>query len=280
MNSESKKPTEILENTPFKDTISRFNQLITKINFSDIKVGIDNVGRFGEKMLSRAWYSQDFSMLYTEAILAKTLAFAFPDKIDKILYFSDFLGLLGIITKKESILGDSINVGKHMRITRDHNRVTTKELSDGTIVKPGQRIGTIDIVRDLKVLKSDDNLISAVKELYGDTEEDLKELAALCMNNDPKLKDVEVFRGISHLAGPLAKKLGFDVKDIKNPIVKMYATLSGKIIVKQYAKNNEVWNNIPGKTPRNKFKSAREAYISRKKLVELYGDQDFVSLAL
>jgi len=162
-----------------------------------------------------------------------------------------------------------VNVGEHMSIHVGHFRnPLSKELEDHTIIKAVKKIGIIDIERNLPKLSEKESLVGITRMLFRETESDLKELALMCKAGDPRLEGLDIFHGVSHLAGPLAKRLGFDVYDIANPVERVASSLIGRLISSDVGAKNEEWRKY-----QSKFKSAREAYISRSKLIRLYSDK-------
>jgi hypothetical protein len=145
--------------------------------------------------------------------------------------------------------------------------ISKRILSDGTIINVGDRIGTIHLLRQLPKIDEKDSLNVVTRGLYQSVRGSLEELAALSISHDPRLEGVEAFYGASHVAGPLARRLGFDVVRIEDWSDRMTETLISQTIVfwKSPHKNwIDRWKQIKGK-------EAQEAYISKRKLVQLYG---------
>lgn len=94
----------------------------------------------------------------------------------------------------------------------------------------------------------------------------------MCQQNNPVLKEIDIFYGASHIVRPFIEKLGFDIFDIENPFRRIRLRREGYNFVRHIAGGNLQWQ----RTKRN-FRDPREAFISRAKLVELYGNPNFGS---
>jgi hypothetical protein len=248
--------------------ISDFRGVAEKLGdyTSEILTGAKNSG---QKFLEKTWYSHQVSLFYLEGAVLKAIGIAVPEARLAGKAWTQ-LGVVAIIENlAKTVKVGEINVGEHMTVSVEVFRdFAHKELSDGSILRPGQKIGKIDFLRKLPTLKEGDNLLSFTKQLFRSGEQSLRELAELCEKNDPRLGDVEFFWGISHLAGPLAKRLGFDVFDIANPIKRLGYKALGKGIAYSIAKKNKHWQMFE-----KNFKAPHEAVISRGKLIELYGSK-------
>lgn len=142
-------------------------------------------------------------------------------------------------------------------------------MSDGQEVRPGQRVGELHFTRNIEPLAKDTDVISYARMLYRSGEKSLEELAVKCEQNDPAFEDINVFYGVSHIAGPLAKRLGFDIFRITNPVNRFLATyLAKKGMEDEFTGNSQQWELF-----KRNFKSPNFAYISRQKLIELYGER-------
>ena len=260
--------------SPEQKTYSKLKTIAEQLG-SHTRNVIDGIGEIGNKFLERTWYTHSASLLLLESIAVKTLSLVATPEISskgKMIGVGFWTSGIAALLEEDVVkaIKDKVNVGNHMSIHLGHYRTPFgKELSDETVVRPGQKIGIIDILRNLPSLEKDENLLAITKKLYRESEADLRELAKMCQDNNPSLEGVEVFYGVSHLAGPLAKRLGFDVFDIANPLKRTGVTLTGKLIAAGYGWKNKQWREY-----QSKFKSAREAFISRKKLIELYGEKN------
>lgn len=160
---------------------------------------------------------------------------------------------------------ERLDIGTHLSICRTRYRgVSKKVLSDGTVIAPGQMGGRLDLVRNIPQLGEEDNLVAATRSLYDEALFDLKILAYECMHNE-FLEEISFFYGYSHLVRSSARKLGFDVFDIRNPLKQAFHTHLSKQVVEKRNKENKTWQAFKGN-----FKPAKEAFISRDKLVSLY----------
>ena len=112
-----------------------------------------------------------------------------------------------------------------------------------------------------------------IKDFTVSTKSSLENLAAWCEANDPLLEGINVFYGVSSLAaGPQAKKLGFEIHEIENPLKKAIMKHVGKTIIRRMSGANSGWHQYK-KTQR----VPKEAYISREKLVSLYGSRQHMT---
>ncbi len=226
-----------------------------------------------KQVVERAWYSHSSTMFALESLVFDAMLIANKGNPTKILIggvgtlLKNSLGLSTMVEDLKVNGGKSIDVGEHMKITTGKLR-GTKEPRDveGEVLKPGDKIGIISVTRNLNKMQENDNLIAKTRELYRSTELSLTELAKLCEENDPRLKDINFFRGQSHLAGPLAERLGFDIYEIANPFERFSTKLAGKLIVKGHVGKNVEWKKFEVN-----YNDPKEAIISRKKLIELYG---------
>ena len=191
--------------------------------------------------------------------------------LDRAVYFSAVLAsfIPGIEQKVDEKYKDEFEVGKHLVVVpmvyKDDQRV---HLSDGTEISKFQRLGEMHFCRDLPQLTDKDNLVNFTKLLYREANISLQELALMCQNNDPRVKNITFFFGESHIAGPLAKRLGFDIHEISNPISKLMSYYKGKWLVNDLASKNPTWQIW-----KKNFKPPQRAYISRTKLVEFFGEK-------
>lgn len=161
----------------------------------------------------------------------------------------------------------SFRVGKHMIVFP--NMYTDKKpipLSDGTVISQYHHLGELHFSEDLPTLEQGGNLVTFTRQLYGAATESLEELAHLCQDNDPRVIGLAFFYGESHIAGSLAKKLGFDIHEISNPFRKLMQYYKGRWLVEQIAGKNPTWRHW-----KKNYKPPQRAYISRKRLVELFG---------
>lgn len=146
-------------------------------------------------------------------------------------------------------------IGNHLTIIPP---ILKKRLPEANIEG---RLGEIFILRNLDNVLNDDKKSSLKRKIdfFKNIKSDFKKLAETCEKNS-SLKKIDYFYGYSHLAGPLAKRFGFNVYEIKKPLKKWWTTLQSSIS----AKNLDGW-----KVKRN-YKPAMLAVISRKKLLEEY----------
>lgn len=220
--------------------------------------------------INRILYSHTMSLFCLEAFISKAAGVYKHDEnlIDlgkRKIIAAELKGLNGVVKKVKT---DSVLVGDHMTFRRtNYTGFASKELSDGEIVRPGDRIGEIDFVKDVPKLGKDANLFVFTRYLYNSAQKSLRELAELCAENDPSVDGIKAFHGTSHLVGPLAKRLGFDIYEIANPIKRAVYKKWGKAIAKNVAGESLMWQEY-----QKNFKPPREAYISRSKLVELFGN--------
>ncbi len=164
---------------------------------------------------------------------------------------------------------DEIRLGEHMTVRKGANRNhKVKFLLDGTMIQPKQPIGILDFDTSLPFMEDDGNVVAYTRNLYRSGIDSLQTLARLAQNDDTRLEGVTTFFGVSHLAGPLAERLGFETHDIKNPVSRFIVSKIGEKIVELNSSNNQNWQEMKAN-----MKPAREAFISRKRLVEIYGSK-------
>jgi hypothetical protein len=140
-----------------------------------------------------------------------------------------------------------------------------KKLSDGVVVTPGDLVGEIELKLDNLPLDHNGGVVIYGRALFRSITQSLGELAKLCEVNDPLLEGVVGFHGISHLAGPLAGKMGFDVFLVSD-ISEFFAhTVFANMIVRQHAGKNTDWRKF-----KPHIRIPKEVYISRNSLVSRY----------
>lgn len=195
----------------------------------------------------------------------KNIIDRFEEKYEDAIY--------GLLDRKEAKLERSqgILVGHHMNVKVKEYPYYNGPilLSDATAIIPGDRIGQIHLLRNLPKLNREDDLLKITRKLYQRVLESMEELAALSENNDPRLDGVNAFYGTSHLAGPLATRLGFDVRKIDDSLERNIETFFGRTLVfcRSSHKNwGDKWKQV-------KNKEAQNAFISRRKLVQMYGQK-------
>jgi len=166
---------------------------------------------------------------------------------------SDFLG--GLTT---------IKAGEHMTISIQEfgERLS---LPNGETIEEKNVVGRIDFVRDIPKMKRGASLVEFTKSLFKSANISLEELTRLCRDNDPRLKDVQYFYGVSHLAGPLARRLGFITLPIEDERDRKKCMSAAHSIAKKVAGKNENWQKFAGN-----FKQPQIAVISRQELLEAY----------
>lgn len=176
--------------------------------------------------------------------------------------------LLGAMGKglKDSFLHDrrTLKFGKHMTVTVGKLREQF-DISDNTNLKTGEIVGNIDFINKLPRMESDTNLVGFVRYLFQSAKDSLQELADHCRENDPRLEGVRNFVGVSHLAGPLAERLGFSTFEITDKKeaegLKYWALRRARAV----AGKNEEWKKYG-----DNFKSPRIAVISREDLLKAF----------
>ncbi len=224
----------------------------------------------GKKVLDATYYRQSYMQYGVEGKALIVAQKMWPLNIELTVATLALLKL-GMISMTEEQMGfrGYFNVGNHMSIhPSGYHAFKERELSDGAIIHPGQKLGVIDLLRNIPILDSDTKLLTATRHLYNSVSQDLHELAFLCQSNDPRLNGVEAFYGISHFAGYLAERLGFDSFKLRNPLKRLFPKVIEKQMVKEHAGENKDWKKI-----KNKNKDIYEAFISRQKLVDRFGTQ-------
>lgn len=223
-----------------------------------------NITENALKKLSRKGPSK-----YAEELFYKHIASNFIFELAFILPLAVATKIPGLeqrIADKKDLL-DSISVGEHMNVDVMKYRGKNLSLSDGTTVSNEDIVGQMHFYRNLPQLRNN-NIIAYTRDLYESASESLKSLARRCQKEDPRLSGVTAFYGESHIAGPLAKRLGFDIYDINNPLYKLFVYYGSKNVVDDTTKESRSY-----RAWKENFKPPRQAYISRAKLVELFGEK-------
>lgn len=239
-------------------------------NISDYTVKkLEVVKEITQNLVERTIFTHRSTLLYLESIIIKTFNISqdsnYLNVISKLLYS---LGIVVSFQEIKEMLSNRINIGDHMEVYATKFRSPlNKKLEDGTTIYPGDEVGMLDITRDIPTLGKSDNLITVTKQLFFGVEKDLAELAKVCQQDNSPFKNISVFVGISHLSNQWGKRLGFDVFEISDPLEKLLVNLNGIIMSSR--------GNFSNKEFRKhllNFKSAKEAYISKQRLIELYGN--------
>jgi len=165
---------------------------------------------------------------------------------------------------------EKVHLGDHMTLTIGRLPIERDiQLSDGAVLRQGDAVGVIDFIENLPRLSEEDNLMGFVRRLFKSAKGSLSELAVLCREDDTRLQGIEYFWGKSHLAGPLAKRLGFEVFEVEytSPLIKKIDISVARAHVRLVAGDNEEWDQV-----KDYIKPQRHAIISRERLMAMYAD--------
>lgn len=147
----------------------------------------------------------------------------------------------------------------------------SRTLSTGEVIRPGQMVGLLHFDRKLPYPDPNDTLLVHTRKMYRRLKECMESLATICQNNDPVLEGIEHFYGLSHWAGPLLERLGFDVFEIRNPIRRWFQNEYAKIYASRFAYHDTSWQGLnEWQVSERNFSGVREAFIPRTKLIELH----------
>lgn len=162
-----------------------------------------------------------------------------------------------------------VDLGEHM-VVKPERFVNAKKvkLSDSTVVSPGDLVGRIHFGNNLLPLQNSKSLVTYTRDLYRSAEESLIDLAQLCKKDKHAVKDINVFWGRSHLVGRLTERLGFDTFPIRNPVVREWNKYWCKDVARAVAGTHEEWKRYE-----KNFRDPRDAYISREKLITIFGEK-------
>jgi len=212
-------------------------------------------------------------------LLLETAALQVASRVDNSLYTPLFwlsISKAGRIVFErlfgEYIFNKSLKIGKYLDLeVMKYRSLRSKQLSDGTIIQPGDKIGVFEFNNNrIKNLEPEDDFFHHIRDLYFSTKISFHNLALLCLNKDPLLEGVTAFYGVSHLAVKGAK-IGFDVGPVSNPLLKLIVDRFGRIDEREVVSDHPMWEQC-----RKQHRTPMEAFISRKRLVELYGSQKIV----
>ncbi|AKM81342.1 MAG: hypothetical protein UT13_C0001G0381 [Candidatus Pacebacteria bacterium GW2011_GWF2_38_9] len=149
---------------------------------------------------------------------------------------------------------ESYALGEHGRISFQYYTGPRKILSDGTFIKPGSKVGEINLTKNIPKHKNLNTHEFSI-ELLKDFLDGLVQLAQ-DFKNGKFPDDICAIVGVSHLVGHrIGQKLGFDIAE---PLLheKVLATLVGLNISKD------------DRALRSKWKNTQKAFISVKKICE------------
>lgn len=233
---------------------------------------------FFRSLLEKTYYRHTFSILLLEAYTIASLSqlsAAHSAEMSKFLAIpaaiTAFKWIENKIRTPKATSEPIAFAGHHMKIYEQIFRdIRTRKLSDGYVVHPGEKVGLVTFDRYIPIMKKDENLVVFTRQLIKGAEDCLKSLAKKCEGNDPALAGINVFYGASHLAGPLARKFGFDIFEIADPFKRAEARYRSKDIAADVAGENEMWQRIQ---QNSSGKDPREAFISKQKLIELFGSK-------
>lgn len=166
---------------------------------------------------------------------------------------------IGILNWKKTIpslmlLRDSYTLGEHGSIFFRYYTGPRKVLSDGTLVKPGSKVGEINLTKDIPK-KANLNVHEFSVELLKDFIVSLIKLAQDSKNGKFP-DDIHAIFGVSHLVGDsISRKLGFDVM---RPL--LHEKISGVLVGLNMSTRKNVLQS--------KWKNTQKAFISVKKICE------------
>jgi hypothetical protein len=245
------------------DSQKRFPNLLNEF-YNQAKNNLyESHGRLGN--LRQRLFPKAALMLLSDFLLIP-MKFQGPTKFIKVGLFvtaggksmkSDFLQELNTIDSGEHM---SVSIGKFRR---------ELVLPNGEELGKNDIVGRIDFIRNIPQMDKETPLVGFVRALFKSADSSLNELAKLCRDNDPRLKDIQYFYGISHLAGPLAEKLGFTTIELQDEEERKEQTKVAFRIAKMKAGKNDEWKKFTGN-----FKEPKIAVISRKELLEAYSSSE------
>lgn len=170
--------------------------------------------------------------------------------------------------------GKFVTVGEHMTVTSETaaecwpgKSAKSIVLDDLTEIRPKTPIGRIDLVRNLPRLDTSGSVIAFTRSLMTSTVQSLRELAQACQNREEQLVPLQAMAGMSHLAR-MGKRFGFTVFEIEDKVDQEWATRVSRSVSEKVAGNNHAWQKLAAY-----YKPAEIAYISKDRLVELYGPE-------
>ncbi len=173
---------------------------------------------------------------------------------------------MGIRKSREScsdldMYGAVLEVGNFLLVLGLYQNAAKRVLSDGTVIRYGDRYGSIHLIIDLPEVTPDENIITATKAILKLAQISLKDLAHMAAT-DSRLEHILVYGGEGHIAkiGPHA---GFDVFPIADDARRAEATQISLSWAQSVAGQHPLWDPAH-------YEAAHEAFISRDKLIRLH----------
>ena len=155
---------------------------------------------------------------------------------------------------------NSIELGKHGRITLLHHSGRTYTFNDGSSVKPGDIVGNIDITRRLDDLP--DDVHGASQILIYDLASTFYHLSSELINGKFP-KNIKALTGLSHLAGTqVAKLMGFEISEPET-----LERLVGMSIGISMGKSD----SISLTTMKSKFRKIKRVWITPETIIQNKG---------
>ena len=176
-------------------------------------------------------------------------------------------GSLSVLYKK---WWREIEVGQHM-VLKPERFVHFKKvrLSDSTDVSPGELVGRIHFSSNFNELHEDTSIVTYTRELVKSGQESLGLLAEMCQEDKRAVKDINVFWGRSHLVGKFTERFGFDTMPVNNPLNRSFTKFWAKDCAREVVGNHPEWKRFE-----KNFRDPRDAYISREKLIAVFGKKE------
>lgn len=224
------------------------------------------------KLLGWTWYRHSLTAWSYKKLIEQTLLWPYPEALPLrlSLFIAKTFCAIGSNLEEEFNSFACFEVDELLDVVRTrYKSLDEKRLSTAEVLRPGDTVGQLHFGGGLRELEPEENLIAFTRTLYRDGQNSLRTLASLCApgSGEDFFEDIQIFTGITHLA-PLAKRLGFDVSPIHDPLLRWRQTHLGKQIVRETAGRNEYWRKIS----RN-YKPAQEVFISKSELLRRYGSR-------
>lgn len=227
---------------------------------------IENPSRLG--MLEKSESLKQFSGLKKKTFTIPLAIGASQDAFHAIL---KYMGFFGFGTLKKVVWATELYqrteaFGRHGRIYYFRWRGGEKKLKDGTVIKRGDVVGSINLVRNAPDHSeiTNENLIGITRDFLIEVLQDFIELGNMVNSGD--IPSFKAIKGESHLASAsLAKLLDFDINESPSLLNKLTTAFTGSSLSTDKFSFN-LYKNI--QHFRGKFRRSNEIYISKEALVK------------
>lgn len=244
---------------------------ISSVVLRRINNGLD----LGKNALRRIIYSHDYTLIAMETAALAAIGVATNTLHDPGMIVA-LLGMqIGVNVELFSRVYRAANaemIGNHLSFWRfKYKGFNDINLSNGETLKLGDEVAVLDFIQNFtKYDSKTEDKMSYARRMYNEMHEDLRMLANACREEDPSIKGVDFFVMTSHLLANkiVETKLGVETFPIKNPVRKAIEVIHEAVITLNA-------NGLYAKWLHGSPLIVKEGVLSRKKLLEVFSDDDY-----